>query len=163
MLRKWIPLAVVVAAGTLLSGCGGQKPTAPTSPDATSVVTQNATGAPPGAGMLSGITVHRTGGVAGVDETLAVTPAGAWTYRNAKTGATETGTFTPDQALALTEIASDPALPQQIADSAPKGACNDGFTYALEVSGKSYDVEDCGEVKPLVGALLAKLAEATPL
>ncbi len=160
MLRKWIPLAALVAAGALLGGCGGQQPS---TPDATSGATQNVTAAPPAAGMLSGITVHRTGGVAGVDEKLDVTPAGAWTYTNAKTGKTETGTFTPDQALALTGIMSDPALPQQIADSAPKGVCADGFKYLIEVSGKTYRVEDCGEVKPLVSALLAKLGEATPL
>ncbi|MFC7482193.1 hypothetical protein ACFQX7_22230 [Luedemannella flava] len=139
------------------------KPVTPTAPGTTSVATQNAPGAPPGAGMLSGITVHRTGGIAGVDEKLVVTPAGSWTYTNGRTGKTETGNFTPDQALALTEIASDPGLPQAIADSAPKGVCNDGFNYAIEVAGRSHRLEDCGELKPLVGALLGKLTEATPL
>ena len=131
-------LAVVVATSALLGACGGQKAPTPTTPTTgAAATTAGSPAAVPGAGMLSGITVHRTGGIAGADETLVVAPAGTWTYVNKKTGATEKGAFTPEQGLGLAQIASDPGLTQQIADSASAGVCNDGFTYAIDVSGKS--------------------------
>lgn len=167
MLRmpRWTTLAVIVAAGALLGACDKSTPEpTPTGPDpATAPVTAPTSGPAPGAGMLAGITVHRTGGIAGVDEELVVTPAGAWTYTNKKTGATEKGAFTADQGLAIAELASDPGLVQQFTQSGASGECADGFKYAIDVADKGYAFQDCGQLKPLVASLLKKLTDATPL
>jgi hypothetical protein len=165
MLRmsRWTTLAVIVAAGAALSACGGSSPEPTPSPTGAAPVTAPTSGPAPGAGMLAGITVHRTGGIAGVDEELVVTPAGAWTYTNKKTGATEKGAFTADQGLAIAELASDPGLTQQLTQSTASSDCADGFTYAVDVADTDYAFSDCGQLKPLVASLLKKLTDATPL
>jgi hypothetical protein len=108
------------------------------------------TGGPPGpaastpgpAGVVPPITVIRTGGIAGVHDTLHVDATGAWTLTN-KAGVTKNGTFTAADLAALAPLASDPRLLTEATVPPPATKCRDAFNYAVAIAGMHISYTDC--------------------
>jgi hypothetical protein len=143
-------VGVSVAIG--LSGCGGADVKEPPGAPAT-------TAAAPG--PLT-ITVTRTGGIAGVNEMVVIDASGNWTYTDQRQGKSQKGQFTAAQMAQLGQAALDPRLAQEVRDKATT-VCSDAFQYDLTVAGQTYRFEDCGQARPAVQAVLAAIAEVTPL
>lgn len=154
--RTGVLVALLAVAG-LLAGCGGvtvnEPPAAPSS--AAPVTTM------PPAGPMT-ITLTRTGGIAGVQETVVIDAAGNWTYTDKRKGQSQKGTFTPAQLAQLAQFAADPQLRDQVRGGATS-VCNDAFNYLLTIGGQTYRFDDCGQSRPAVQAILGVIAEATPL
>lgn len=113
---------------------------------------------------MSGVTITRTGGLAGVQQVLAVATDGTWTYTDRRSGNTQQGKLTTAQRQNLATLVADPALPAE-SRAAPAGACADGFIYSIAFGEASVRYEDCGGSAghPLTRALLALVQDATPL
>jgi hypothetical protein len=131
---------VLAAAGVLaLAGCA----TADPGPGPT----------PPQGASLPAIEITRTGGFAGVHETLSVGTDGRWA------GSAGAGELSPAARARLTAILTDPALPEQIA-AAPAGRCCDMFQYELRVGAQTYHFGE-PDLGPLLTGLLDVLREQT--
>jgi hypothetical protein len=120
-----------------------------------------ATTAPP-AGPLT-ITLTRSGGIAGVRETVVIDASGNWTYTDLRKAQSQKGTFTAAQLAQLAQLVTDPRLAGEMRAGGSAGVCADAFQYSLTIGGQMYRFEDCGQSRPAVQAILGVIAEATPL
>jgi hypothetical protein len=143
----------------LLAGCatptnspGGAPATSPfvVPPSATASATT---------GQLS-VSLTRSGGIAGVNQTIVIGADGTWTYTDKRSGATSSGQFTPAQVLQLAQLASDPRVAQEVLTSSGP-VCNDAFHYTLAVGSQSATFEECGQSRPAVQAMLTFITENT--
>jgi hypothetical protein len=165
-------LALLLTVG-LMTGCTATdgaspeaSPTPPASaPDSTPAGTSaSASPGPPAAtafpsGALT-LTLVRTGGFVGVDQTITIAADGSWTYVDKRAGTTSTGRLSPDQVARLTKLLQDPALVQDLRQ--PTGVvCSDAFLYAVTIGSLSATVEDCGQVRPTVEAVLTFVTDST--
>lgn len=129
------------------------------------------TGSPTGTGAASptttgvAVTVTRGGGFAGVNQSIAVAADGSWVYTDKRKQSTENGTLTEAQRAELARLAGAPGLFAELSGSPyPMPSCADAFTFEIVVAGRSGGFTDCGgQPRPAVDALLAFLADATPL
>ncbi|MBX6722291.1 MAG: hypothetical protein IRY92_03485 [Dactylosporangium sp.] len=103
--------------------------------------------------MLPAIEITRTGGFAGVHQTLTIDNSGAWT------GPTGSGRLSDAGRARLAQLVTDPALPRQVA-AAPPGQCCDMFDYQLRVDGRTYAFGE-PELGPLLVELLRLLHQET--
>jgi len=158
-------LFTVVAAGVMLAGCAtpGTPGSAGTAGTATSSATPgDTTTTPSNPGVPAGaVTVTRTGGIAGVHQTLAVSADGSWIYTDTKTGATQRGMFTADQRTAVVQLLSNPAMLAQLSQHSTAGVCNDGYVYTIAMGTEQFSFTDCGG-EGLPKQLIAALSAATP-
>jgi hypothetical protein len=129
-----------------------------------------ATGAPPAApGSPPRITVRRTGGFAGVEESLVVRPDGVWAWGGGSRGADQrgaprSGRLTAAQRAELARLATSPALAREARQKPSPPQCADGFNYALTVGAMSVSWVDCDPaIPPTAVAITNLLATATPL
>ena len=108
--------------------------------------------------------VTRTGGIAGVMQSLIITPDGAWEYGDERSGASERGQLTPAQLQQLVTMLSNPALAVEAGKPSAEG-CADAFLYVLAVVGNTFQYEQCGDpsARPLTEQLLQLLSDATAL
>lgn len=139
---------------------------APVSPSRVSPAPSVATGAPPTApGSLPRITVRRTGGFAGVEQTLVVRPDGQWAWGGADAGgAPRGGRLTAAQRRELARLAGLPVLAAEARQKARPPQCADGFAYRLTVGSLTVSWVDCDRVTPPTAvAITDLLAAATPL
>jgi hypothetical protein len=159
-MRNWIAAALLL----LIAGCGAPGGPAPVGP---------APGGPaPGGPAVTGtgapvhpfpLTITRTGGFAGVDQSITVRSDGSWSYGAGKAKPATQGTLTQAELDQVTRILSDPAFPADVRPHRTEGVCSDGFTYSVTIGPESSSFEDCGEVdRPLFDALLATLHQRTP-
>ncbi|HEX6076380.1 MAG TPA: hypothetical protein VFZ32_14095 [Micromonosporaceae bacterium] len=150
-------LVVVMFAG--VAGCGrpvvGPADSSP-SPSPSPSPSSSGSGAP------GAVTLHRTGGFAGVDHRLEVAPDGAWTYTG--DGRRESGRLTSSQVDTLRALSSDERLPAE-AKHQDKRNCQDGFTYDVTVGSFSITAVECGqfEERPALTELVEFLRDTTPL
>jgi hypothetical protein len=163
---RWMALAVLVIVGGLVAGCGGQAagakgettvtPTQIATPVPTSVPTAVATPVP--------VSVTRTGGIAGVNQTIDIAPDGNWVYTDKRSNRTETGTLATAQRLLVLRFVTDPAFVDELTNGAtPDPRCADGFRYTINTGGESGSFDDCGpDGPPVVKAAIAAITEATP-
>ncbi|MFL6127734.1 MAG: hypothetical protein ACJ73E_01550 [Mycobacteriales bacterium] len=91
------------------------------------------------AGLVGAV---RTGGFAGVRDTLVVQPDGRW-RRTRRTAAAESGRLTGPQLEQLRRLAADPRLAAEAARTPPPTSCLDAFSYAVTVAGTTVDYIDC--------------------
>jgi hypothetical protein len=78
-----------------------------------------------------GVTVVRTGGFAGLTDTVTVRPDGAW-QRSDKRGPVDDGRLTAAQQSALRKLLADPRLAAEARRPAGDGGrCRDAFTYLV--------------------------------
>jgi hypothetical protein len=145
------------------AGCGtAPTPTAgpPTAGSPTSAPANKVTTSASSAGtdIRQAVTVHRTGGLVGVDQTLVVTADGRWVFGK------QTGRLTADQQSTLQALLSSPKLAAE-ARLKPSGVCNDGFDYTLTTARVGLHYTDCGgpDRPPTAVAIVELLSGATPL
>ena len=110
-LRRVARLAMPAACLLLVAGCGSENTNSGDSPQ---------TSAPAGPVEATVVTVHRAGGIAGVND--------SWTVR-----ANSPGDLSPAAAAAVLRIASSPAF-KAIEPIKPTQVCCDFFRYALTVT-----------------------------
>jgi hypothetical protein len=154
MSRIRIPLGIGLLLVGLLAGCATPTGTPSGSPNGPAGSSTAAT--------LPGLSLTRTGGFAGVNQTLTVTANGSWTYTDKKTNATETGQFTPAQLGQLAQLAADPRLTSEALQSSNR-TCTDAFQYTITVGTMNATVQDCAEDRPAARALLGFLIDNTAL
>src|SRR5882724_9724686 len=83
---------------------------------------------PPAAAGIPAITVVKTGGIAGVHDTLHIESSGSWTLTD-KSGATKNGRLTADDVAALKTLAADPRLLSEANATRAATKCRDAFNY----------------------------------
>jgi hypothetical protein len=129
-----------------------------------------ATGAPSAApGSPPRVAVRRTGGFAGVEESLVVRPDGVWVWGAGAAGADQrgaprSGRLAAAQRAELARLAASPALAREARQKPGPPQCADGFTYALTVGSMNVSWVDCDPVTPPTAVAITNLlAAATPL
>jgi hypothetical protein len=184
---RYTPFAArVLAAGlaiAALTGCGFSTGTAtPSSSISTSgtagssspasVPPKTATGgvppggpAPGGAPLGGGITVTKSGGIAGVRQVLTIAPDGSWVFTDQKGGKKQNGRLTGSQLQQLAQMVADPALIAELRVPARTGVCNDAFMYAIAFRELTYRFEQCGGPTnhPRTDAVLNLILASTPM
>lgn len=115
-----VPLLLVVAS------CAGAKndPRTPPSPTDAQVV------------------VTRSGGIAGLDDTITVEPQGRW-IRVDHVGTQRSGRLTEDERARLRTLAADPTLLAEENRPTASTTCLDGFTYSVSVGAARVRYVDC--------------------
>jgi hypothetical protein len=124
------------------------------------------TGAPPAApASPPRITVRRTGGFVGVEQTLVVRPDGGWAWGGADAGgAPRSGKLTAPQRAELDRLSGLPALAAEAKRKTGPPQCADGFDYTLAVGSLTVSWVDCDPVAPPTAvAITDLLAATTPL
>lgn len=148
--HRWFALTLLVAIGGVAAGCGGSSG----EPGETSVT--------PAAVPVS---ITRTGGLAGVNQSIEIAADGTWVYTDNRRNQTENGSLAPDQRIQVLRLVADPAFTEQLTKAAkPDPGCADGFHYTIRAGGgETRSFVDCGaDDIPAVEAAIAAVTEATP-
>ena len=157
-MRTWIGLLLVL----VVAGCGAPGGAAPGGP---------APGGPAPGGPAAGttathpypLTISRTGGFAGVDESITVRSDGGWSYSANRGKPTAQGTLPAPDLAKVTQTLSDPAFGLDVRPHKQNGVCADGFTYSVSIGPETSTFDECGEGdRPLFTALLTVLRQNTP-
>jgi|KBSSwiStaDraftv2_1062776.scaffolds.fasta_scaffold160354_2 hypothetical protein len=111
------------------------------------------------------ITIEKTGGIAGIRDTIQIDALGSWT-RSDKTGKTTTGQLTAAQVTELQALAADPKLATEAAAAAQAAAtkCADTFNYTVSAGPVALRFTDCpsDSFQPTAAkALIAAVEKAT--
>ncbi len=110
------------------------------------------------------VTIARTGGIAGVAQTVEVATDGSWVYTDQRQNRSERGTMTEAQKKQLDSLVSDPAFVAQLAKGPGPDNCADAFRYTITFGGETMSFEECGgDDRPKVKAAIDVVTEATPL
>lgn len=86
------------------------------------------------------VVVARTGGFAGVMDTITVSGDGTWSH---PTSVTATGKLDPAQVAQLQKLATDPRLAAEAATTAAPTKCNDAFDYTVTAGAVTLSFTDC--------------------
>ncbi|WP_203730556.1 hypothetical protein [Paractinoplanes durhamensis] len=180
--RRWGAVLLLVT----LAGCTQDKPSAtpgsapaassaaaPSSPDAPSPVgpsgpTPPSPSAAPGssdpAGSgFNGLQLVRTGGIAGITETITVKADGTWEKDTSK-GAKDSGKLDIGDLGKLTGLASDPRIKTESDRKETTGRCNDTYIYLLIVNYQMVRYDTCpsaGTPPPLTKEIVGLVQSAT--
>jgi hypothetical protein len=140
---------------------GAQTTSAPPGPATTSP----APPPPPSGAALSRVTVIRSGGIAGVMQSLQIEADGSWTYVDRRSGDPKTGRLTSTQRQQLAGLLRSAAFSREARMPPPVGVCNDGFVYSIQMGGLSARLDDCGTAgqRPTLEAVVDLLVTATEL
>ncbi|MEV6527330.1 hypothetical protein AB0M43_35935 [Longispora sp. NPDC051575] len=140
-------------AALALAACGtGDSPT-------TTAPTAMGTPKPSTQAIDHPITVSRTGGLAGVQDTWTVDANGLW-QTTSRDQAARSGRLTSDQGAQLNTLLSDPALLTDL--SQPGSAtCSDAFHYSMSMGTRRYEMTGCGENRPTFDKLMLVLRNST--
>ncbi|MGC4894986.1 hypothetical protein [Micromonospora sp. DT31] len=123
-------LAVVITATLLVPLAGCARTDAP--PDTTD-------GPQPLAGE---VVLVKSGGIAGLTDTVRVEPQGQWT-RTDRAGASREGRLAEAEFARLRQLAVDPRLAAEAAVTVPATMCADAFAYRLTVAATTVTYVDC--------------------
>ncbi|MEV0001250.1 hypothetical protein AB0H28_03040 [Micromonospora sp. NPDC050980] len=121
--------AVVAALLVPLAGCAGTDPPARVDPTATAL---------PGVE----VTLVKSGGIAGLTDTITVEPDGHWT-RTDRAGNSKEGQLTGSDLRRLRQLTADPRLTAEAAVTVPATMCADAFNYQLTVGSTTSAYVDC--------------------
>jgi hypothetical protein len=91
---------------------------------------------------LPQIMLQRSGGFAGLKDTVSVDPQGAWNVTN-RAGTRSSGALTAEQLTTVRTLATDPRLADEAGRTRPPTRCRDAFTYQLTVGGTRIEYVDC--------------------
>lgn len=143
-------MRLVVRTATLillLAGCTtpGDAPSPSESPATSSpqVTTAPSATAPASA---TAVTIRKSGGIAGFNDTLAVDAQGNWT-RTTHTG-TRSGKLTPEQLAQAVKLATDPRLVAEAQTPRSTTNCADALVYAVTIQTVTVTYSDCGSGTP---------------
>jgi hypothetical protein len=114
----------------LLAGCSSSPDTPGGSPDAPPSPTKEAVT----------VVVARTGGFAGVMDTITVSGDGSWTH---PTALNVNGKLDAAQVANLQKLATDPRLDAEAATTAAPTMCNDAFDYTVTAGQVTISFTDC--------------------
>ena len=106
------------------------------------------------------VTITRTGGIAGVNQTIIIQPNGDWVFTG-RGGKKEQGTLAPSVVIGLGGVVSQPAFLDEMRLK-PNGACADAFHYAVTIGTESTSFEDCLVERPMVKQALGLISDGTP-
>lgn len=127
---------VLAASTTVACASGPSGSTAPApAPSSAGSTTTGAVSAPH-------ITVQRSGGFAGLKDTIDLAPSGTWTATT-KGGAQRSGELAPEQTTRIHTLAADPRIAAEAAASRPPTRCRDAFSYILTVGAVRVVFVDC--------------------
>jgi hypothetical protein len=168
---------LLVASVLALGACGsaGDSPEAApstpapaTTPAPTPTAVPPATTAPPATTppapdpttAARGVTIERTGGFVGIDQSIVVEADGRWTYRRSRIGSgggtPQTGQLTGEQRAELQGLLANPRLAREVG----KGSdCADGFEYTLVTGKTKVQWADCGSGSPATAMRIVQLVE----
>lgn len=123
-------MGALVSCGAVLGGCSSAAggPAAAASGPATAVTSA----ASQEARSLPQITVERSGGFAGVRDTVAVTAQGAWTTTN-RAGSQTGGRLSAAQMAEISALVADPRIAVEAQRTPGQSQCRDAFNYVLTV------------------------------
>jgi hypothetical protein len=161
---RWVAAAalIVALAGCTESGSPASSPSAPAPASSAPAGTASASSAPagpaseptppPGATApaapsptvaFGGVQLVRTGGIAGITETITIRPDGSWNRVTSK-GVKATGKVSPADLTQIARLAADPRLAAEADRKQPsRSRCNDTFSYLLIVGYKMTRYEAC--------------------
>jgi hypothetical protein len=175
---RWIRRAAPALALLALAGCaagggqqGGASATPSTVPGPASTTPApgpvgSETPTPPPVGSAMGrVVVTRTGGIAGVSQSLRVEPNGSWIYVDRRPVAQKTGRLTESELRQLAGLVTNAAFAREAGMPPPAGTCNDGFIYVVMAGEFTARYDDCatGSDRPTTAAVIDLLVDATPL
>ena len=89
-------------------------------------------GPTPDTASLPRIVIQRTGGFAGLKDTVTIDAHGTWTITS-RAGTHTAGRLTADQIAAIRPLATDPRLAAEADRVPPATKCRDAFHYVLTV------------------------------
>lgn len=130
-----VALAGLAALAALLAGCATTGPAATPTAPATA-------GSGPSTGQSVRVVLERSGGIAGIRDTVTVEPDGRWTVVD-RSGASRTGRLSATDLARLRQLAADPRLATESAATAAPTNCADAFSYRLTVDGRTTGYLDC--------------------
>ncbi|WP_167667139.1 hypothetical protein [Micromonospora narathiwatensis] len=152
------PTSATPTSATPTSGTPTEGPTsAPT--------TESPTAAGTGPAGRPGVDVvlTKSGGFAGLDDTVTVTPDGRWTKVD-RAGATRTGQLDAGDLDRLRQLTADRRLLAEATATAPVSTCADAFTYQLTVGAVTTSYVDCSSDRTppaATAAVVELLTQAT--
>ncbi len=109
------------------------------------------------------VVLTKSGGIAGLQDTVTVRPDGHWT-RVDRSGASRAGQLTDADLDRLRQLAADPRLTAEATATTPATMCADAFTYRLTVGETTTAYVDCPPQPtppPATQALINLLTQAT--
>ncbi|HCT79128.1 MAG TPA: hypothetical protein DGT23_21740 [Micromonosporaceae bacterium] len=142
-------LALVVLL--LVSGCAS--PAAPSpSPSQSAPLPSSAAKEP------VAVTVTRTGGIAGIQDTIKVDASGKWTRQD------RGGRLTIEQVTQLQRLATDPRLVAEAAATRPPTNCADAFDYTVTAGPLTVRYSDCPSdaLPPAAAELVSFVVKSIP-
>jgi hypothetical protein len=172
-----VPVTLAAACGPAASqdaratgadaGLGSQSwGTAATPTPAATTPAPDTGGPAQGDSSLTGtVTMQRSGGFAGVMQSVEIAPDGAWTYTDRRAGTVRHGRLSSVQRQRLVRSLADPALTREQAVSAPVGVCSDGYLYQITSDRMRMKFVWCGSVgnRPALVAVITAIEDATPM
>ncbi|MEU9516157.1 hypothetical protein [Micromonospora sp. NPDC048169] len=96
-------------------------------------------GPPP---LAAEVVLEKSGGIAGVTDTVRVEPHGQWT-RTDRAGASREGRLSDTELARLRQLTADPRLAAEAAVTVPPPMCADAFTYRLTIGPNQVGYVDC--------------------
>ncbi|WP_446217218.1 protealysin inhibitor emfourin [Micromonospora sp. IBHARD004] len=142
--------ATLAALLVALAGCATTDPTVAT-PGAPASGTASAT-------LAARVVLTKSGGIAGLRDTVTVEPDGRWTVAD-KTGATRSGQLSSADLDRLRQLTADSRLAGETAATTAPSNCADAFTYQLTVGERTTGYVDCptDPARPAATAAVAEL------
>ncbi|HWH00089.1 MAG TPA: hypothetical protein VNV66_12390 [Pilimelia sp.] len=164
----------LIAAALLLpaAACADADPSGDSAQTGTSAAGSTSAGtpttpAPTTRATPTKISLIRTGGLAGVNETVTVEVDGSWSYRAAGDHARKPakGQLTPAALSQLRDLLARPSLADEARSPAGKAGCRDGFHYVLDTGSLQVNWDACanGAEPDTASAVARLLASHTPL
>ncbi|MFD2766593.1 protealysin inhibitor emfourin [Micromonospora eburnea] len=130
--------------GPVSTSTGGPASTPTTAPSTEPTI---AAGTGPAGRAGVDVVLTRSGGFAGLDDTVTVTPDGHWTKVD-RAGATRSGQLDPGDLDRLRQLTADRRLLAEATATDPVSTCADAFTYRLTVGAVTTSYVDCPTEHP---------------
>jgi hypothetical protein len=108
------------------------------------------------------ITIRKSGGIAGVNDTLVIDAKGQWS-RTTKAGTRSSGQLTTEQLAQVAKLATDPRLITEAQTLQSPNNCADAFNYAVSIGSATVSFSDCGSsaAPPATAELVRYLEQVT--
>jgi len=151
--------------GTTSAGSTPSDGTGPTDSPTTGPSTDPTTGSggTPGPSGRTTVILTRSGGFAGVRQSIQIRPDGSWSFYDKRVTTPKSGKLTPAQLQAILKMATDPGMIAEIRRQSKPGTCNDAFDYSIQVGESQASFTDCGQNRPLTDKFIKAITDATPL